>query len=292
MYSSYFGKSSVPNNPSEVTIQSEGESIRTDEVSGAQTELNNQENGNQIFACPECKGLFDSYCIVKFDKESKSLIYYCSNNHKKEIIKKDIVKFYEDINKKFAKVVCSNCEGNEGKFYFGPKDKKYLCENCYKSKDDGNYYMELKEVNKKCKNKDHERYTHFCKECFENRCDEDEDEHQDKMINLNKIKIKKGEIDDYLEKLKEEEDKLYKEEEKLRKTLDNIFNQFEEHKKSSLALINLKKYIVNSYVQAKENYFNIENAKEVIGNNNFQYELDYSEVLKEINQIKDENTTD
>ena len=234
-----------------------------------------KENSNKFnICCSKCQTLCMNSIIIKKNPESKGfkLNITCKNNHTEET---PLNKFTALNGKMFIKK-CQNCNKIIGikNIYFCFKCKKYFCLNCkcehYEEKDCiTNYYGLLENRCSLHNNRIKEFYCqhcvkYLCKECVKNN----QKSHNNNIINLmekfdNYQKLMKNDI--------QSEKNLVIRYNKILNSVREIITKNIEQKK---LVLDIKKNILNSYINNNKNYFNNKNidfAKNQL-NDNIKYD--------------------
>ena len=245
--------------------------------------LNNpqQENQNssQIF-CSKCKTLSLSSIKIQRQKESKkfNLNITCKNNHSEEF---PLDKF-DIFNKKMFRKECEKCKQKVGikNIYYCFKCKKYYCSECqcehYKEdkKYVSNYYGLLEN---RCSLHNNKIQEYFCKSCFQYLCKEclknHNKNHKDIVSLMEKF--------DYYQRLMKneivnEKNLVIKYNEILNSVRKIIITNIQQKK----MVLDIKKSILNSYINNNMNYFNIINIDFAKNELNNYIKYDQSKIKK------------
>ena len=219
-----------------------------------------KENPNSSkVCCSKCHTLSLSSITIKRQPESKgfNISITCENNHSEETP----LKKFDSFNHKISKKECQHCNQKISikEIFFCFKCKKYYCFNCkcdhyMKGKENISHYYGLLE--NRCPLHGNKIKEFYCKQCVKYLCKDCLKSHNKSHNNVVNLMEK---FDNYQRLLKNEinnEKNLLIRYNKILNAVREIMTKNIEQKKY---VLELKKRILNSYINNNMNYFNNKN---------------------------------
>ena len=190
------------------------------------------------------------------DSKGFNIKVLCKNGHE-EII--PLTKFVM-LNQRLYKKICSKCKQKTDvkKIYYCFKCKDYYCANCHcehsnEKKYSSNYYGLLEN---RCSSHNYRIQEYYCLDCAKFLCKFCYKDHLEKHKNIINLMQK---FDKYSQAIKDE---IFKEKNiitKYNEILNSIRKMISKNIQQRKNMLEIKKNILNSYMNNNMNYFNISN---------------------------------
>jgi len=242
--------------------------------------------------CPECKE------NIKFKFEDYIIsLYECKNNHDLDLF---IDKFNMTQKIDLSKIICQNCKiynkGNvhDNTFYKCNTCKLNLCPICYFNHDKNHNIINYDDKNYICEEHNN-KYIAYCKDCKQNICIFCEQNHKnDNLINYGLLIPNIDNINNDLNQLKLQKNKLINEIKEIINKLNKVIENFDIY-------YNINENLINNYDKNKMNYeilYNLNNInndviikdiENIINDNNIQTK--FNKVINIYNKMNNNTNT-
>ena len=233
--------------------------------------------------CPECK----ENCLINMT-DYKINLYGCKNGHEYNNI--SLSEFYQTQTMNEKDIICNKCSQNNKfeslnkEFYICLTCKKNLCKECFKSHERNHHIIDYDKKNYICE-KHHNTYISFCEKCQMNLCYLCESEHIECIkIDYQNFLFNEEEIEQIKESLKKFRIKV----DILNNFINFLIKELEKIKENIEVYYKINYNLINNYQKEYINYQNLENIKYIKNNlfaNYFNEIISNNRIMKKIQYL-------